>query len=1044
VAAEPERLSWTPVRGSAVEMSVGADGAVFALDADGRVWLRRPGDANTSWLRLPGSFKRIDAASQKLAWAVDAEGVPYRYNGTWWRPVEGRARDVGVGADGTAFVVTAEGKLVRHDVRRGFVEVADAPDALARVDVDEQGRPWVVRENGEAHRFDGQRWHKLPGTLADISVGGGMAYGKGADGQLLRWRAEAGRWTAVAARVVAVAANADGKPWIATADGSIFANDPDTRKAKRGRAEAPAQVFTQIVNWKRVRGNAKELAISGGGAILALGTNGKIWQWKGKDNWGRLPGTLTRIALEPSGLPWGVDAESRVLQYLGGYWKPFGGTARDIAIGAEGSMWIVQMDGVPAQWDRRAREWRPAEPATKAARIAVDPEGKPWIVAGDGSVSRHDGKTWVATPGVEAKSIAIGPEGSVYAAGVDKRPWRYDRTAKRWEYINGDVAAIAVGPRGQPWVATSQADIYASSFFEEQREAPPVQIAATATKPPSPAGTAAIATSKEPLGISSFQLIRNFTGRDIAIGNDGSVFALAFDGTLARWNNAQNRFLVFPGVFSRIAVAADGKPWGVTGRNEVWRHDGTIWRAVLNVQAQDIAIGLDGTVIVAAPDEVLYRYIASEDRFERMLPAREGDPAPAGSRIAVDPQGRPWTITRDNVLWRCDRQPCERMPQAARDVDIGPEGSVFIADMEHRLRRLDPATGEWSRIGVDADVVAVGPGGKPWIVNGRSEAWSSAKFKRDESNDIVKAASSSTAAATSATSAPPVFTFTVSMPFDQVPLPAGFTVNGWPGIQLAIGPGGKLVVIDGVFAFWNYDETRKILLRDTAVPSPASVVNSPTPGEGIRRFVIGTDGTYWITRALETNITPKIWRRQGSQWIEVPGLDDCASTPGCGSPSTMSVAIGLDGAVYATSSGNSIYRYDTTLLRFVKLNMPLPSGAAAFVTVDPNGRFWVASPAPALLHEYVGNAWIKRTDSVIGAPFQCLFLATPCTSIGANGSAYGFGAVNKMVRWNATAGVWETITSTPPGMNVSGWVTYVAAPDGRLWVWTGALLYRTR
>lgn len=1031
-----EQMPWTLVRGQAVEITLGGDGAVFVLDGEGRVWLRPPGDTNTIWTSQPGNFHRIDAASQKLAWAIDEAGAPYRFNGTWWRRVDGRLKDIGVSLDGAVFAVSVEGLLLRYDMRQGFVEVTGAPTELSRVSVDDTGRPWVVGKNGDAQRFDGHRWQHLPGALTDIVVRAGMAYAKGADGQLLRWRAEAGRWSPVAARVSAVAVSGDGKPWVTTADGRIYANHPDTRQSQRVVAQAPTQVFTQILNWRRVPGSAKELAISPSGAILALGMEGQVWQWKENKSWGLLPGTFAHIALEPSGIPWGIDRDGRIFRYRGSYWSEVPGSAQAIAIGANGALWIVGTDDVPARWEPGTGEWKPASPKMMAHRIAVDPDDHPWIVSKDGSVARHDGKRWLEIPGVEAKSISIGPEGTVYVAGKDGRPWRYDRLRERWAYVNGDVAAIAVGPRGQPWIATSRAEIFASSFFEEQRAISAVAASAVTVSKPLPTSSSAIATSKEPLGIASFQLIRNFSARGIAIGNDGSVFALAFDGTLGRWNNAQNKFLPFPGLFARIAVTPDGKPWGVTGRNEVWRHDGSSWHVVQNIQAQDIAIGLNGTVIVAAPDDVLYQYVAKEDRFERIFAAQDGEPAPAGGRVAVDPRGNPWTIARDQVLWRCDRTPCQRLAQSARDIAIGPEGSVFIVDSDFRMRRLNKETGEWDRVGVDADVVAVGPAGKPWLVNGKSEAWASGFFPRDESGDLREAAGTTTVTATAASpiSQAPVFTFSVNMPFDQIALPFGF-FSGDP-INFAFKPDSSLVVIDGAYAFWNFNESLKRFTRDTTVPPLSTVLGA----SDTRSFVIGKDGTYWVSN--DSTVTPKVWRRQGSSWVQVSGLDDCAITPGCGSLSAMSVTVAPDGTVYATSSGDNIYRYDTTLQRFVNLHFPRPnSGGAVFINVDSNGLFWGASPSPALLYQYVGNAWVKRTDSVIGAPVVCLTTKVPCVSLSATGTAYGYGAASKPVRWNPTIGAWETITSSPLLLGNSN---YSAAPDGRLWAWTGTALYRSR
>ena len=81
-----ERLAWTALRGHAIDLTVGADGTAFSLDPEGLVWMRRPGPT-TGWVNLPGVFARIDAASERSAWALDAEGQAWRYNGTFWQMV---------------------------------------------------------------------------------------------------------------------------------------------------------------------------------------------------------------------------------------------------------------------------------------------------------------------------------------------------------------------------------------------------------------------------------------------------------------------------------------------------------------------------------------------------------------------------------------------------------------------------------------------------------------------------------------------------------------------------------------------------------------------------------------------------------------------------------------------------------------------------------------------------------------------------------------------------------------------------------------------
>ena len=1045
-----QTITWTATGGMAADLAVGADGAVFAIDPEGRVWLRRPG-ANVSWISLPGDFRRVAAASAKLAWAIDANDDLFAYNGTWWQPMGERypvkAADVSVSSGGVAYATTPAGGLVLLDARRGAVEISDLPGELAQVAVDDRDLPWAIDRNGGVHRHDGKRWTTLPGIRArDLSVANGGVWLLAADGQLVALNANGTAPRPLAVRAAAVATAPGGLPWIATADGRIYANNPDTSGRKATQRTEREQVFTQLINWQRVNGSARQLAISAQGAILALGREGEVWQWKSRNNWGHLPGRLARIALDNANTPWGIDATGRILRYQGSYWTELPGSASDIAAGADGSLWILSPEGLPARWVARTREWRPAAPAPAAAakRIAVTPDGQPWIIDGEGAVSRFEGKQWSALPEIDAADIGIGPEGTVFVAGNDKRLWRWDATGKRWEYINGEAAGVAVGPRGKPWIATPAAGILASAFFDELPDSKvnTVSIAAAAA---ARAATGVIGQPGTGTGAPKgrdgdpLQYLKvTGTARDIAIGAEGSVFAITYDGGLARWSNTRNAFVSFAGQFTRIAVAPDGKPWGVTTKGEVFRHDGTTWKLVRNIAAQDIAVGFDGTVIVSGPLDVLHKYDAAADAFVRLPQVGDNAP-PTGTRVAVDPAGKPWVIASDGFVARCGSGVCERLPVKARSIDIGPEGSIVIVDTDRVLKRWSAREEKFERIDGIADLVelaAVGPRGKPWLLSTKSEVWASEFFARDESRDATTAAVTSAviAQSTSPSTTPPVFTFLVSMSFDKVD--SSFVWNSG-ALQVAARPTGGVTIVDENLSFWNYNETTKNITKDTTVSAP------PLGGlEPMRSFIIGKDGTYWVT---STWATRRVWRRQGNQWIQVSGTWTTDAAP-------ITVTEGQDGTIYASGPDQQLYRYDTTSKRFVKVTLALPNGVITSVAIDPSGHFWVTSEnGTAGLYEYVGNTWILRLSDSTNIANQCRNQAFACASIGANGSVYSvdtsIASPRKLMRWNAASSIWEKVTSSP---SIESGGVYVIGPDGRPWVvqvvssGSGDGLYRAR
>lgn len=1039
-AAEKEftgNFHWTSVRGNAEDLAVGFDGSAFSVDAQGQVWLRRMNAEH--WLKLPGSLLRVDAVNERDAWGIGLDGAVFHFNGTLWRRLpDVTARDVGAGK-GVVLAVMDDGSLARYLAPEDrFVAVKDAPPDLSRVDVDDHDHAWVVLENGGSGHYDGSRWMIVPTRLQEIAAGADQgAFAVSADHRLMRWNSRAGRWDQLSASAASVAIDADGSPWLATPSGEIFV-DKTAGTTRRAVSTNPSQqVLTQILAWRKVNGDASALAISADGQVAALGPQGEIWLWKGVNSWSRLPGNFRRLALAADGRPWAIDTDGEVRQFVGSRWLEVHVRASDIAAGADGSVWIIGQDGKLARWIPAQNEWRPlASTSTpKAVRLAIDPQGHPWIIDSAGLVQRHDGKSWENYPGIEASDLAIGPEATVFAVAANK-PWRYNRLEKRWRAVSGEAKAIAVGPRGLPWAITPQSEIIASSFFESERSPSADVLTVGSAAAPLLAGSSTQATSKEPLDPSSFVRVRNFVARNIAIGGDGSVFAINFEGKLARWSNTRNSFVAFPGEFRRIAVSSDGTPWGVNAIGEVFRHDGIDWRVVRDILAQDIGIGGNGTVIVAGTDEVLHRFNQESGRFERLAAEREGDPPPTGSRVAVGPNGRPWTIDRKNRLYRCDRIACELLPQSAISLAIGPEGSVFIVDPNRRLRRYNRASDAWDSINVDAESVAAGPAGRPWITNARNELWASRFFTRNESGDLVSAATSS---GKTTTSPAPVFTFLVNIPFDTVAQPVGFNGNPFPPVLITFKPNGQTVIVDSNRNFWNYDQNRKALVRDMSIPSPTT---AQLNNNDIRSFAVAPDGVYWISTDNSSGAADAL-RLKGSQWVTVPGIRDCTSTPGCTfTGNSASVSVGANGEIFATSTGGNILRYDPTQQRFVKTSIPRPNGGAQKVSVDPNGRLWAASNGDNRINEFDGKVWIIRSGTNFASTAACRTANRPCVSIGANGAVYAVNSAdNRLVRWNPLGNSWDRITSSP---NILTDGFFAVGPDGRPWVWTSTIIQKAR
>ena len=213
--------------------------------------------------------------------------------------------------------------------------------------------------------------------------------------------------------------------------------------------------------WQRLPGNASDIGVSADGSVWAIGTDERgggfgIYQWLGT-TLQRVAGGALRIDVDPNGIPWIVNDSHSIYRLQDGTWQRMGGNARDIGIGADGSVW-VNSGGGTYLYDEG--DWVGVRGS--GVRIDVDPNGVPWVIDHTNDIHQLIAGRWIQRCG-EARDIGIGGDGSVWIVGTSEDDgghhiYRWNGTA--WIRVPGSSRQISVGPDGYPWVANSGGDIY--------------------------------------------------------------------------------------------------------------------------------------------------------------------------------------------------------------------------------------------------------------------------------------------------------------------------------------------------------------------------------------------------------------------------------------------------------------------------------------------------------------------------------------------------------------------------------------------------------
>lgn len=826
-------------------------------------------------------------------------------------------------------------------------------------------------------------WTLLPGQVVDVSINdAAQAYAVSTTGEALRWRAADQRWSKMTGKFVRITGAEGNHPWGVTEQGVVMR-------------------FNGL--WWEIKGTkVADVAGDAVGNVFIAGTDGRIQKWEPlSGNWRTMTGQAARIALDDAGAPWVVAPDARIYRFSDGKWQAMPGRARDIAVGSDGTAIIADAEGAVRAWRNAEQQWAAMPGIGGVIAVATTPNGGAWAVRDDGSlhatvlIRRDDVVADVPdqapqplAPQVQAPGI-FAP--SVVAPGIQVNP------------------VTASAPRAETSQAPeTQATTPSASSVTAGGNAGASQGGPSKSVSPSGggggSGDAASRTAQEELVFTDTR----GTAARIEIGKDGSVFALITGGTLKRWSNERNRFEDFPGQLVRLSVDNSGNPWGITGLGRVFRHNGQTWKQIFGTTASDIAIGGDGTVVTADAESALARYNPTSGRFDRI--------GGRGLQVAIAPDGTPWTIRSDNVVQRCDVDPCKTVGQLARNISIGPDGSVFLVSTNDQLLRKRPGSDNFVRVLVPGHVpddVAVGPQGFPWVVTNAGKVLSTKYFERDEAGDRTLALkTSSDTSGTGATAAvvasenSSAFKFTKNLKFD------GFKSSD-PDANFGFFNGLAVGQDDSVFIHNNSDvfefNSRKEKFEALDTTFPASIADVSTDADGI----------IW---GLSSSAPATVYRIKGSQVKSYTVI----STSSSDTPRNM--AVDGDGTIYA-AVGSKLYRKLPSSSTFKEFS----DDSIRYVTLAAGGDIWILNNS-FIVQQWTGSKFENRPK---GTGQSGVDIAG-----GADGTIYIADSNNNLMKWNAANAQFDDINTTLDFDQVG--VTSEGRPWGADTSTSGENIYRAK
>jgi hypothetical protein len=209
----------------------------------------------------------------------------------------------------------------------------------------------------------------------------------------------------------------------------------------------------------------------------AFGAGFQIFRWNGRA-WHLLPGSAVRIGAASTTAAWCVNSAGAVFEWSEAQFSWIGrpGSATDIAMGADGSVWMTTTNApFVNRWD--GTTWQSPWPfPSPASRIAASSSGDAWVVTAGNEIFRWSGGTsWIQQPG-EGHDIAVGADGTVGMTSKLGAVSFWSPERPQWVDIDSptikpgatsNLFEIAIAPNGLPWVVNAGSALLARMLAPE-------------------------------------------------------------------------------------------------------------------------------------------------------------------------------------------------------------------------------------------------------------------------------------------------------------------------------------------------------------------------------------------------------------------------------------------------------------------------------------------------------------------------------------------------------------------------------------------------
>ena len=222
-----------------------------------------------------------------------------------------------------------------------------------------------------------------------------------------------------------------------------------------------ASYYNKIATWGAVRQAINGLkATAKNGSLTEQAAALKSLYGMAFDlGWMNLPAKMTTYQITTGNRIVGIDSNNNIWRYgTARGWEKLDGQAVQVSIGFDGTVWCVDKNQNPYQWNEEGRIWQ--QIPGSVLKIAVVNGSNVWGYNNKGEIFQWNGRFWRQMPGKISKDITAGVDGSVFCVGYPVGSV-FSWSGSTWNRVEGgSLATVSTGDGSSLWGVGEDGRVY--------------------------------------------------------------------------------------------------------------------------------------------------------------------------------------------------------------------------------------------------------------------------------------------------------------------------------------------------------------------------------------------------------------------------------------------------------------------------------------------------------------------------------------------------------------------------------------------------------